>query len=88
MKALSPNHRTNREFPAFFFYSLFLKFYLFTYSLLVVLGLCCCSGFSPVARSGDYSLVAEHGLLLVVGLSCCRAQAPGYMGLVVAAYGL
>ena len=34
--------------------------------ILAVLGLHCCAGFSPVAGSGGYSLVAVCGLLIVV----------------------
>ena len=33
------------------------------YFFLAVLGLCCCTGFSPAATSRGYSLVAVHGLL-------------------------
>ena len=33
---------------------------------LVVLGLCCYAGFSLVAASGGYFLVAVHGHLIVV----------------------
>ena len=33
---------------------------------MVVLGLCCYTGFSPIAESGDYSLVAVSMLLLAV----------------------
>ena len=40
------------------------KFGLFL--LLVVLGLCCCVGFSLVAANGGYSLVVVCGLLSVV----------------------
>jgi len=31
---------------------------------VAVLGLCCCTGFSLVATSRGYSLVAVHGLLI------------------------
>ena len=31
-----------------------------------MLGVCCCPGFSLVAVSGGYSLVAVHGLLIAV----------------------
>ena len=41
-----------------------LMFYLFLF--LAVLGLCCCAGFSLVAVSESYSLVAVCGLLKVV----------------------
>ena len=41
---------------------IFLKFYL----LMVVLGLCCCAGFSLVAASRGYSLAVVHVLLIVV----------------------
>ena len=40
--------------------------FIFIYLLLAVLGLCCCAGFSPVAASRGYSLVAVHGLLVAV----------------------
>ena len=33
---------------------------------LAVLGLRCCTGFSPFMVGGDYSLVAMQGLVLVV----------------------
>ena len=33
---------------------------------MVVLGLCCCTGFSLVAASGGYSVVAVGRLLIVV----------------------
>ena len=33
---------------------------------MIVLGLCCYTGFSPIAESGDYSLVAVSMLLLAV----------------------
>ena len=39
---------------------------LFIYLFLAVLGLRCCEGFSLVAASGGYSLLAVHGLLIVV----------------------
>ena len=44
------------------------KFYvfIFIYLLLAVLGLCCCAGFSPVAASRGYALVAVHRLLVSV----------------------
>ena len=44
--------------------SYFKKHYLFF--ILAVLGLHCCAGFSLIAGSGDYSLVAVRGLLIVV----------------------
>ena len=40
--------------------------YNFIYLFLAVLGLRCCEGFSVVAASGGYSLLAVHGLLIVV----------------------
>ena len=39
------------------------KCFFFFYLLLPVLGLCCCTSFSPVAVSGDYSPVAVHEVL-------------------------
>ena len=38
----------------------------FIYLIMVVLGLCCCTGFSLVAASGGYSVVAVGRLLIVV----------------------
>ena len=52
---------------------------LFINLFLAVLGFCCCSGFSLVAASGSYSLVAVRGLLIAVA-SRCRTQALGHMG--------
>jgi hypothetical protein len=43
----------------------FLNFILFAYLFLAVLGLGCCTGFSPVVASGGYSLIAVSGLLFV-----------------------
>ena len=48
-------------------------FFFFNY-LLAVLGLHCCSGFSLVAASWNYSLA------VVRGFSCCRAWPLGCMG--------
>ena len=45
------------------------KYFIYIYDLflfLAVLGLCCCVGFSLVAASGRYSLVAVHRLLTAV----------------------
>ena len=53
--------------PAFFPF----LFYLF----LAVLALHCYTGFSPVAASGGYSLVAEWRLLPAVASLCSGAQA-------------
>ena len=39
------------------------KIILFIYLLLAVLGLCCCTDFSPIAASGNYSLVGGFSLL-------------------------
>ena len=33
-------------------------YFIYLFYFLAVLGLCCCAGFSLVAASGDYSLVA------------------------------
>ena len=38
----------------------------FIYLFLTVLGLCCCAGFSLVAVSGDYSVVAVYEVLIAV----------------------
>ena len=52
------------------------KFYvfIFIYLLLAVLGLCCCAGFSPVAASRGYSLVAVASLAVELGLWSVWAQ--------------
>ena len=50
----------------FFFLNKLIYFYLSIYLVLAILGLCCCVGFSPVAASGGYSLVAVHRLLIAV----------------------
>ena len=65
----------------------YVLFLYFLNLFLAVLGLLCYMGFSLFSESGGYFLVAVHRLLIVVA-SCCRAQAPGYVGLVVAARGL
>ena len=51
---------------------MFFKKYiiLFIYLFLAVLGLCCYKGFSLVAASSGYSLVAVHGLLLLRNTDC------------------
>ena len=53
---------------------------------LSILGLHCCSGFSPGAVSQGYSLGAwtSH----CGGFSCCGTRAPGHMGSAVVASGL
>ena len=51
-------HPHNRSLLSFFIYIIYL--------FLAVLGLCCCTGFSPVVASRVYSLVAAHRLLIVV----------------------
>ena len=48
---------------------------LFPYLFLTVLGLCCCVGFSLVAATGGYSLIAVFRLLIVAASSYCGAQA-------------
>ena len=40
--------------------------FLFIYIIMIGLGLCCCTGFSLVAASGGYSVIAVGGLLIVV----------------------
>ena len=45
---------------------IYLLLNLFVYLSLAVLGLYCCMGFSLVAVSRGYSLVAVHGLLIAV----------------------
>ena len=66
----------------FFFFLLqsvlvFFKFCLFGYSLLVVLGLCCYSGFSVVAMNRAYSSCDEQASHCFF---FCRAQNVGCMG--------
>ena len=62
---------------------------LFIYlCILAVLGLRCCVGFSRVAASKGYSLVATHGLLIVVASLVWGAQALDKQASVVAAHGL
>ena len=43
----------------------FLKIILSIY-FLVILGLCCCAGFSLVVANGGNSLVVVHGRLIAV----------------------
>ena len=50
-----------------------------------MLGLGCCSGFPPVAGSGDYPLVAEHGLLSAVVCLVAEHRLQGTRDSVVAA---
>ena len=45
--------------------SLFL-FKIILFLFFAALGLCCCTGFSLVEASRDYSLVAVHGFLIVM----------------------
>ena len=49
-----------------FWYLIFIFYNLFIYLFLVVLGLCCCVGFSLVVAIRVYSLVAMHGFLIAV----------------------
>ena len=58
----------------------YIYIYIYIYLFLSVLGLQCCLGFSLVADSQDYSLVAVHRLCTVVAFSCCRTQALGHKG--------
>ena len=53
------------------------KVIVFTYLFLAVLGLRCCSGFSPVLGSGGCSPAVVLGPLVAVGSSRCRTQALG-----------
>ena len=53
------NPALDHKFMLFFFKNIILF-------ILVVLGLHCCTGFSLVALSRGYSLLAEQGLLIVV----------------------
>ena len=47
---------------------------------MFVPGLCCCMGFSLVAGSRGYSLVAVHGLLIAVASPVGRSWALGSLG--------
>ena len=58
----------------------FLHFLFKIILLLAVLGLRCCVGFSLVAVSRGYSLVAVRRFLICCGFSCCRTQAIGHAG--------
>ena len=40
--------------------------FLLIYIIVIVLGLCCCAGFSLVAAGRGYSVIAVGGLLIVV----------------------
>ena len=62
--------------------------YLFIYSFLAVLGLCCYTwAFSGCSKWG---LLSSRGARAshCGGVSCCGAQAPGHIGSVVAAHRL
>ena len=48
--------------------------FIFNFLSFAVLGLCCCAGFSLVAGSGGYSLVAMHRLLIAEWASVVVAQ--------------
>ena len=66
------------NFPVFHMASLL---YNFTYLFLAALGLHCGAGFSPVAVSGDHSLIAVHGLLLwSMGSRLCELLRLCHMG--------
>ena len=72
-----------------YIYIYIFKFYLFIL-FLAALGLSCYTGFSLVAVSRGYSLVAALRLLIVVashcgGFSCCEAWALGTQASVVVA---
>ena len=65
-----------------------VSFFFFLISLfLVVLGLCCCAGFSLVAVSGA-ALHCVAQVSYCSGFFCCRAQAQGHPASVVAVRGL
>ena len=68
----------------FIFRSVFLFFKKSVYLFWAVLGLRCCVGFSRVAASKGYSLVATHGLLIVVASLVWGAQALDKQASVVA----
>ena len=67
-----PGSDQSREF---FFFLIILFIYIF----LAVLGLHCCTGFSPAVAIGGSLLVVVCGLLMVV--TRCRAQALEHAGL-------
>lgn len=62
--------------------------FLFIYLFLTVLGLRCCSGFSLVAASRGYSLVAVHRLLIEVASPVAENRLQGVRASVVVAPGL
>ena len=69
-------------------HSSYIYIYKFIYLFLSVLGLHCCMGFSLVAMSRGYSLVAVHQLHHCSGFPCCGALALGTWVSVVATSGL
>ena len=48
------------------------------YVFLVVLGLCCCMGFSLAAESGGYSVVVQGFLVVVASLVSTGAGHAGF----------
>ena len=76
-----PRFFSGLHFLASCFLLFFNKFISCIY-LWLVLGLCCCTGFSLVEASRGYSSVQSEGF------PCCGAQAPGPWASVAAACGL
>ena len=63
-------------------------FYNFVYLFLAALGPQCCSGFSAVAASRSYSLIAVRGLLIAVASLVVKHQLQGTQAPVVATSGI
>ena len=63
-------------------------FFLIIIIILAALGLCCCTGFSPVAASRGYSLVAVPGLLSALASLVAEHRLQGMQAPGVVAQGL
>ena len=63
-------------------------FFLIIIIILAALGLCCCTGFSPVAASRGYSLVAVPGLLIALASLVAEHRLQGMQAPGVVAQGL
>ena len=83
IKAGNPNPWATREFPRIFRY-VFALIYLF----LVVLGLCCCTGFSLVVESKGSFLVVMWGPVLAVASLIVEHRLWSARASVAVAYGL
>ena len=83
IKAGNPNPWATREFPMIFRY-VFALIYLF----LVVLGLCCCTGFSLVVESKGSFLVVMWGPVLAVASLIVEHRLWSARASVAVAYGL